>query len=454
VYQETLERIPAQSDTAVRKLSFLVLFAIALVAGLAIRPLSAQARSPGELKIFLLTMGQGDEVWEKFGHNAIWVHDPAQGTDWVYNYGVFDFNSPGYWGRFVKGDWIYQLAVADIYQTLRAYQYFDRTVTAQELNLTSAQARELQDFLTWNARPENSEYLYDYYRDNCSTRVRDVLDMVLGGALRRATEAEPTNTTYRSHSLRLVQGDAAAYTGLALALGPASDRPISRWEEMFLPGKVQEQVRQLKVPGPDGAPVPLVIDEQVLYEARERAAEPADLAPRITIFLMVGGTLAALLLFLGWASGGQGATSRVARLGFSVLGGGWALFAGGAGILLTGLWTMTNHSIAYQNENILQANPLALPLVLLLPALVLGARWAVGPALWLSRTLALASLLGLILQALPGLDQVNGEMIALALPINLALALAVSQIRRCRPSPQAGISSDWPEYHRSVSGGL
>ena len=259
-----------------------LLLLLPLALQLAVRPAAAQAAGPApavprpELTVYLLTMGQGDYVWEKFGHNALWVHDPVLGTDRVYNWGVFDFNSPGYWGRFLKGDWLYQLAVDDIYQTRAQYRYYDRTLVAQELNLTPEQKGELQAFLEWNARPENREYRYDYFRDNCSTRVRDVLDLVLGGQLRAATAAEPTGTSYRWHSRRLIADDRLAYTGMNAGLGPPADQPISRWEEMFLPGKVRERVAELQVRRVDGDPVPLVASEQVLYQAVGREAERAE----------------------------------------------------------------------------------------------------------------------------------------------------------------------------------
>lgn len=414
----------------------------------------ADAAESSRLQIFLVTMGQGDAVWEKFGHNAIWVHDPDRGTDWVYNYGVFDFDSPGYWSRFVKGDWIYQLAVADIYQTIRAYQYWDRTVTAQELNLTATQARELQEFLEWNARPENSEYLYDYYRDNCSTRVRDALDRVLGGALYQATAEVPSGSTYRWHSHRLVQGDAATYTGLSLALGPRADRPITRWEEMFLPAKLQEQVRELQVVDAAGNLQPLVKSEQVLYEATGRGAEPLVVRPAIMSYLLVGCSFGALLLLLVWGGAGERSWSSVARIGFALAAAAWSFLNGGFGLLLAALWGLTNHSITYFNENLLQVSPLALPLALLIPALLLGARWARRPAVWLSGALAVSSGLGLVVQLLPWFNQVNGDIVALALPINLALAASVYLlVRRSAHSPRAGTFEGRRESHRSMSGG-
>jgi hypothetical protein len=366
-------------------------------------------------------MGTGDAVWEKYGHNAIWIHDPVGETDWVFNYGVFDFDSPGYWGRFIRGDWLYQLAVADIGQTLAQYEYLNRTVVAQELDFTGAQKAELAAFLEWNYRPENREYLYDYFLDNCSTRIRDALDRVLDGRIRAATDSVLTNTTYRSHSRRLMAGDAVVYTGLHAGLGPAADRPISAWEEMFLPEKVRERVGEMRIEGEGGAPRPLVLSERVLYQAVGRSPDREGPPAWIPGFLLIGAGIAAALVLLA-----RSAPRRpVARFAFATLGGVWSLLIGVGGLLLLGLWAFTNHTIADRNENLFQFDPLALPLVLLVPALAYGAGWSRRPARILAMAVAVVSVLGLLLQLLPGLDQVNGEIIALMLPVNVALGWAV-----------------------------
>lgn len=389
-------------------------------------PPPAEAAAASEPTVYLLTMGQGDLVWERFGHNAIWIHDPAAGTDRVFNYGMFDFRSPGYWQRFLKGTWLYQIGVEDLENTLWQYRYLNRSVWAQELNLGPAEKRELQAFLEWNALPENREYLYDYYRDNCSTRVRDVLDRAVGGRLRAATEGKPTGTTYRWHSERLIEGDRLAYFGLLGGLGPAADRPIDAWEEMFLPFKVLEQVRGIQVPDGNGGTVPLVRSEQTLFEAVGRAPERAEPPFRLPAYLLAGVALGGVLAGLGaWAR-----RSVAARIGFAALGGLWSLVGGIGGLLLLGLWTLTDHRIAYRNENLFQFDPLALGLVLLVPALAFGARWAARPARLLALAVAGLSVLGFVVQVLPGLDQVNGTMIAFTLPAHLGLAWAVDRLAR------------------------
>lgn len=382
-----------------------------------------------ELTIYHVTMGQGDDVYEKFEHNAIWVHDPLDGTDYVYNYGLFDFNQPGYWGRFVRGDWLYALGVSDLEQTLYAYpRILNRSVRAQELNLTPAQRAELRDYLVWNARPENRDYRYDYYYDNCSTRVRDALDAVLDGRLRAATEDSLTDKTFRWHSERLIADTPAAYTGLLIGLGPGVDRRLTAWEEMFLPGKVEEQLRRLEVPDENGAMVPLVRSERVFYEA-DRAPMRAEPPNRLGWFALLGFGLGGAFVALA----GHVRRAGSARYAFAILAMLWAAFGGLTGLLLAGLWGFTNHTIAYHNENLLQLNPLMLTLVLLAPALAFGARWAARPALWIATITAALSLLGLLLKPLPIFIQGNLPLIALTLPANLGLAWAVYRLSKERP---------------------
>ena len=399
---------------------------LAVAAVLALAAVPARAQTPlaapdTGLTVTLLTMGQGDMVWEKFGHNALWIHDAAAGTDHVYNYGMFDFQSPGYWSRFIKGNWLYELGVHDLRTTVYNYQYFNRAMWAQELNLTPAQKRELQAFLENNALPQNREYLYDYYRDNCSTRVRDALDRVIGGRLRAATADSLTNTSYRWHSERLIADDVPAYVGLAGGLGPAADRRITAWEEMFLPFKLQEQVRAVRVPDASGGEVPLVAREWTVLAARGRDG-PLHTPPPATQFFIVAGVLIACALIASAMMAPRSAAARFAYAAVSTL---WLLFAGTAGVMLLGLWAFTNHQIAWRNENLLQLSPLALPLVLLVPCVAYGARWAARGAWGLSAAVASLSVLGFVMQVLPGLDQRNAHVIGLALPVNLALAWTV-----------------------------
>jgi Domain of unknown function (DUF4105) len=373
---------------------------------------------PGsELTIYLMTFGPGEEIWERFGHNGIGVRDAIAGTDSVFDYGRFSFTEKGFLLHFMQGRMYYWMGGTDAQWYASAYQRMHRSVWIQELNLTPAQRLEVRDFLRWNEQPENIRYRYDYYLDNCSTRVRDVIDRVLGGTIRRQTDTLATGTTFRFHTQRLTTADVPMYTALMTAMGHPIDQPISAWEEMFLPLSVRKYVRTVKVRGPDGSEIPLVRAEHTVYENNEietREAPPAWLPWYLLIGVILGGVALALAR--------MGATRGWARLSFVTLGTFWYLLMGLGGAILLALWGLTDHAVTYRNENVLQLNLLALPLGFLIPASVRkGGRRALL-AHRLAVVIAGLSIAGLAIKLLPWFYQVNLQVIALVLPVYLGLA--------------------------------
>ena len=404
--------------------SVLATLTAAAVASVPLRAQGAPAERGAELSVALVTMGPGTLVWERFGHNAILIRDSARGTERSFNYGIFDFAQESFILRFIQGRMLYYMVGNDARRELAAYVRANRSVWVQELDLTPAQRADLRDFLEWNERPENRDYRYDYYRDNCSTRVRDAIDRVIGGEISAQTADAPAGTTYRFHTRRLVASDPLTYTGLELGLGSPVDRPITRREEMFLPLAFREHVRAITVPGPDGVRRPLVKSEETLYTST--TSEAKSIPPKWwPYYLMAGGLIGALLLMLGERLD----ESRGARAGFAVVGGTWELLAGLAGVLLTGL-LFTDHAAAHRNENLFQANPLSVPLAVLVP--LLAARR--GRASKMTAALAIAAgavgAAGVAFKLVPGVRQVNGEIIALALPIHLAVAVTAWRLAR------------------------
>jgi hypothetical protein len=245
---------------------------------------------------------------------------------------------------------------------------------------------------------------------------------VLGGALRAATADASSGVSYRWHSRRLVAGGAGSlpiYTAINTGLGPGADRPISKWEEMFLPMRLRDEVRALRIRDASGNLVPLVTGEQTLFTA-SRSPERSGPPNWLPGFLAAGLAIAGAIALLARAARRSGA----ARAGLAVLTVPWLLFAGIGGLVLLGLWGVTDHAIAYRNVNLLQLSPLALPLAVLVPALAFGKRWARRGAVRLALVVAALSVLGLLLKVLPWFQQANGEMLALALPINCAIAWA------------------------------
>lgn len=408
-------------------------------------PTAATAREaavPGsELTVYLLTMGPGDEVWEKFGHNAIWIHDSLRNIDVAYNWGLFDFAAADFFPRFLKGNMRYWMGGFDERATVDFYRQANRSVSAQELNLTPAQRVSLAQFVEWNAQPENRFYNYDYYRDNCSTRVRDALDRVLGGAIRKSAENVPSGTTYRFHTRRLTQDAPWVYLGTLLGLGHPVDRPISRWDEMFLPVRLHEDIGAVRVADASGSSVPLVKSEAKLFVS-SREPEPLRPSNHLWIYLIAGTAIGVAVLWLRHiADDGK----RAARTTLLLVSGIFELAAGFGGVALTALWALTNHVYSYYNENLLQANDLSL----ILAVLIIVSVWRRTPAramtsdsdaqvadhagvvgTFASRLAMLVaglSVLGLAIKILPAFHQVNGEIIALVLPAHLGIALALAR---------------------------
>lgn len=383
-------------------------------------PLAAQVGAPPAHapQLFLVTMGPGASVYERYGHNAIWVRDTVDGTDIVYNYGTFDFGrTPGDVARFVwrfaMGRPEYWLGTMTMGQAVAVYTQAQRDVDLQELALPAAARRDLAERLARNALPENRRYRYDYFLDNCSTRIRDMLDAATNGALQQATTGVPAEGTFRFHTHRSLANDVPMYLGILLALGPPADQAIDQWSEMFLPAKVQERTRELRVVGDDGREVPLVQREVRLVDIGVYHVEPAP--PRWGGWLLLVGGALALLILTGRADSAAGVPGRVAATT-------WLVVSGLGGVALLFLWFATNHVAAAWNHNLLFLSPLAFGLV---RAVWSEERRASGQ--WAPRTAVLIlalSAIGVLLAFFPSFGgQWNLQVAALVAPPTIACAL-------------------------------
>jgi hypothetical protein len=353
------------------------------------------------------------------------------GTDLTYNWGMFSFDQVGFLPRLLKGTMLYWMAPIPYDRLVGAYVQANRSVWVQELAIAPERRVELEAALQENARPENAFYRYDYYRDNCSTRVRDALDRAVDGRLRATLAGVPTSTTYRWHTRRLLQTMPTMYSGIQLVLSRKADRPIDRWEEGFLPVRLMEAVRDVRVSDGAGGERPLVVSEREAFRSTG-PAEPAAPPRRFFAYLAIGVALVgALVACARGAAAGRG-WSRVV---LALLAGAWSLFAGVAGVILLGAWLFTDHVFWYPNWNLLQTSPLALPLAALVLALVVrpsAPAWATK----LAQACAILSLVGLALGMIPALGQQNAEILALTVPANLGVLLALRSLGPARaPAP-------------------
>jgi hypothetical protein len=402
--------------------SFPAVACLAVAAGVA--PAHAQGQAPHDsIVVSVLTMGPGQELFERFGHQSIRIHDLTTGLDSAYNWGMFSFEQPHFLVRFLTGDTNYWMQGFPSDWLVSAYRDSGRAVWEQELSLTSTEKDSLWRFIKWNAREENKWYRYDYYRDNCGTKVRDVLNMVLGGSLERALAAHEHGVTYRSETLRLSRAYPLINFGMDFVLGRPADATLSAWDEMFIPMRLQQLIRDIRVQHSDGSRGRLVLSErQLVVDQRYQDADmpPEYFAPALAVGVLIGGALLALCIFRG--------NLVSARWWVGIIGFAWNLLAGVTGLLLLCAELFTRHA-AYmgQNVNVLLATPASLALAVLFPLALRGSASArlVRAARSLSILAAACSVTTVLLRLVPALTQENRPMLALAVPVQAALALAL-----------------------------
>ena len=389
-------------------------------------PSPANAPQPGsEITVTLITVGLGQEVFERFGHNALWFHDSSTGEDVAYEWGLFSFLEPHFLARFLTGANRYWMGGRSPQSLVDSEHRAGRPITLQRLNLTPLQALRLRDFVRWNSQDEHKFYRYDYFQDNCSTRLRDALDMALGGVIKRATDSVKTETTFRRESVRLTDGDRPIQAGIDIALGRPADSRLTEWQTFFIPMHLRDALRTMRVPDAAGKEVPLVASERMIG-VQDPAAEIPDLpaAPRLVIrYGLLGILLAAVVVGLRVLA----VTRRSAVWGLALFGAGWSLVCGILGVILLMAWLFTKHVFWAYNENVLLLTPLSLALVILAPAALLSRR-ATGAARVVSFLIAASALVATLLAIIPG-GQENRAIVAMILPVHVALALALGTQR-------------------------
>jgi hypothetical protein len=406
----TARAAPRVSIRLLARVAALLVAIVVLVA-----PERARADSPPP-RISLLTMGPGNALFTMFGHDALLVEREGQ-PSLVYNFGMYTPESitPP---RVLSGRLRYYLSVEHYGATLTQYRRERRSVLLQRLTMEPVAAERLAAALSENSKPANAAYRYDYAVDNCTTRVRDALDRALDGLLRRSL-AGTVPTTYRDHALRMSAGDLRVYLAFDLGLGSPADRPLSTWEDAYLPDRLAQAVRSVKLPSGE----PLVSSEEILAEG---AWSVATTPPRRWHWF-------ALLGFVGggvcFALGRRGGRPDEVALGLvATL---FGLVAGGVGVCLLLLFATEVHPATRGNVNLLLSPPWALLLV------VAGVKTARGriQGLRLFVRVALVGVAGSVLAAVLSLvfGQESQRLIALLLPMWLGLFLGARSLLRVPP---------------------
>lgn len=188
-------------------------------------------------KIIMFTCEPGSELYAGFGHSALWISDPTKGIDRLYNYGTFDFNTPNFYWLFIRGRLEYMLTVTTSRRFINEYDYRKIGVTGQTLNLSLNEKQRAFELLETNLLSENRFYKYDFFYDNCATRIRDIVIEACSGEI-------DFNIPDRKQSFRQMLFPYLSHTpwtkfGINLILGYSSDITASTFEYQFLPEQMQ-----------------------------------------------------------------------------------------------------------------------------------------------------------------------------------------------------------------------
>ena len=248
------------------------------------------------LRVSLLTCGPGQEVYNLFGHSAIRVKNEATGVDYVFNYGIFSFNTPNFVLRFCLGQTDYQLGVQYYDDFVWNYQMQGRFVHEQVLNLTEQEKLQLVAALEENYLPENRIYRYNYFYDNCATRPRDMVERAINGEVRYTEDMDTPQEalTYRGLVHEYTAKQPWSRFGIDLLLGSEADKPISRRASMFVPFYLEEYFHSAQKADLQGRNSGLIAEElEITAQDESNWPSPTPLTP-MRVFLLLFILVAAL----------------------------------------------------------------------------------------------------------------------------------------------------------------
>ncbi len=293
------------------------------------------------ITISLITGSPGDDVYAYFGHTAIRVQNVASRQDVLYSYGTFDFDTPNFYGKFLQGKLLYMLSIDATPRLFQYYQYTQRGITEQVLNLNNIQEEQLVQFLAKNYEPANRFYLYDFFYDNCATVIRDVFEKEFKIEYQIDTVRE---VTFRQILQEYVEPrDPWTYFGMDLILGIPTDKKADFRNQMFIPDYLSQNLAKATLDGK-----PLLQQSAILLpvsSAVEKKSAILFTPMLVTILILI---ITVIITF----TKNQRLKNRFDRILFSIL--------GIAGLFLLFMWFGTDHIATKDNWNVLWMNPLYL----------------------------------------------------------------------------------------------
>lgn len=317
-----------------KKLLFLLLFLIVEITIAQQNNLSEQA------EISVLTIGPGTSLNDAFGHSGFRVKDPVKGIDLVFNYGVYDFETPNFYTKFAQGKLNYLIGLNYYEDFYESYISQNRTIKAQVLNLSASEKQKLFDYLLNNLKPENKAYLYDFFYDNCATKIKDVTNIAVNNAIIFNTPKDYKDQTFRTLIQNNLNKNSWGSFGIDIALGAVIDRKARTIDHMFLPENIYKFFEVASIKNNK----PLVKESNLLYKKIEVPTPSNFLTSPLFVFGILGGFIL-FITYNDFKKQKQSVWLDVTL--FSI--------TGGIGVLILLLWFATDHKGTHQNYNLLWA---------------------------------------------------------------------------------------------------
>ena len=305
--------------------------------------ISTFAQDSSRLRISLLTCTPGEELYSTFGHSAYRIIDSSRAfNDWqdvVYNYGTFNFDDDGFYLKFVQGKLLYYASAEYFNDFKETYQSTNRGITEQVLNLSATQKINMQAFLNNNLKEENKYYKYDFFFDNCTTRLRDIL-IKYKDATFTQTPVMPAGSRFRQAIHQYLDKNNKDWSklGIDILLGQPCDGVMTAAHMQFLPDNLMKSL--------DSSKTQLVLSSQNLYQITDANAKKSFFTP-----FMIFSLLAIFIVLLGFTK------NKFARAFLQGLEGLFFFVTGILGIILIFMWVGTDHSMTKNNFNLIWAWP-------------------------------------------------------------------------------------------------
>jgi hypothetical protein len=377
------------------------------------------------LTIKIAIMGPGDQLYFWWGHIALIVEDSSNGTSYLFDYGLFSFESENFFYNFAFGRLLYCCGVSGTERNFNLYKRNNRDINVYTLNLPPEVKTKIRDYVVINVLPENCDYYYHHFLDNCSTRIRDIIDIATDGQFKRQFGDMKSDFTFRDHVRRHTYFSPAVDWILSFWMGQVIDAKITVWDDMFLPAEVGRRIENFYYTDTNGNSQKLASSIENVYKAKSHPAVLEKPRKQWLYELAFSLVLSLIFAFFFFLQTKKIKAGRImAGISMSLCG----LVFGFAGLTLYFLNLFTNHDYTYQNTNMIFCTPL------LLVTVPFGIIYALTKdqkkrqvTSELLRFIWLLSVLGvfisMLIKLLPGFYQDNLTDQMLILPIALTFTL-------------------------------